>query len=56
VIAGGQKRPFVATGGCGRTFPGCCHPDPLNRQHVNLTTKMPILPPWPARNPFPRAA
>lgn len=56
VIAGGQERPLIATGGCGRTFPGCRHPDPLIRQHVNLTMKMPILPPWPPRNPSPKAA
>src|ERR1043166_1722629 len=57
VIAGGQeRRPLVTSGGCGRMCPGCRHPDPLIRQHVNLTTKMPILPPWPQRNLFPRAA
>jgi hypothetical protein len=55
VISGGQEKALFTTGGCGRTFSGCRHPDPLIRQHVNLTTNMPILPLWPARNLSPRA-
>src|SRR5438874_8744067 len=50
MIAGGRKRDYVAVGGCGRTLPGCGHPDPLDRPRVNLTTEMIILPPWRQRN------
>jgi hypothetical protein len=55
VTGGGRKLNFVAVGSCGRPFTGCVHPDPLGRQRMNLTTKMPILPSWPPSNPPLRA-
>jgi len=51
VAGGGGKWNLVAVGSCGRPFAGYVHPDPLVRQRVNLTTKMPILPSWPLNNP-----
>src|SRR5205823_4529888 len=51
MIAGGSELDFVAVGGSGQAFAGCVHPDPLDRRRMNLTTKMPILPPWRPRNP-----
>jgi hypothetical protein len=56
MVAGGSELNFVAVGGSGQAFAGRSHPDPLDRQRVNLTTKMHILPPWQPKSPFLPAA
>jgi hypothetical protein len=51
MIPGGRKLELVAVGGCARTLAERAHPNPFDRQRVNETTKMHILPPWRPRNP-----